>query len=823
MKIPEKPVNEIERQCALDDTGLIAKGVDERFDRITRLACSVFSVPIALVSIVDQNRQWFKSCQGLEVTETPRNISFCGHAILDTQPLIVSDTLKDFRFADNPLVTGSPNIRFYAGVPIVTKAGFAIGTLCIIDVQPRFLTPEEVSVLVDLAATVETLVHQDEAMRQATELMRSQLDSSRDVLQLLNTIAFNSLDTLDRKFTHALQLARQFLKMDCAYLSQIEENTYTLRWLDKGIDVTLDQGQQFDLKSTWCQLIFSDALDLISRELFINNTHEHPYHLQIKESFYPAKAVVSVAIEAEGRCFGTLSFISSTTRVTPFSKSEEAFIRLLSRWFSNTLDSSMKNERLTKLMAQLPGTVFQFRRFPDGSFTFPFSSPQIESLYGITPEQAAEDASPAFARIYKDDIDNINTSIEHSAATLENWQATFRVSDQQENYRWISGQARPERLLDGSVLWHGYLQDIHEYESARRMLKSSEARLRGLFDFSPIGIALNDFQTGVFLDGNEALLKPSGYSKEEFMALSYWDLTPEKYRPKEEQALASLQTTGRYSPFEKEYIRKDGSCYPVRLQGILTEEMDGRQVIWSLIEDISDRHKLDRMKDQFIATVSHELRTPLTSIKGALSLLIGGAVGALPEKAMPLLSKAERNAQRLNELINDLLDMEKLVAGKMRMNLSVQPLGGLLDEAIDLMQSYGEQHRVSISKPESWPELSICVDGPRFIQVLTNLLSNAVKYSPENGCVEVSVTPSDQSIKISIRDHGPGVPAEFQHQLFKRFSQADSSDTRRVPGTGLGLAITQEIIHQLGGEVHYREAQGGGSEFYILLQHEVNS
>lgn len=823
MKVPETPSDEAARQCALDDTGLIAKGADPRFDRFTRLASAVFSVPIALVSLVDRDRQWFKSRHGLDATETPRDISFCGHAILNETPLIVSDTLQDPRFADNPLVTDAPNIRFYAGAPIRTKSGYRIGTLCLIDSQPRDLTEAQISMLVDFAATVEALVHAEEAAQERVALIQLQSVSNQDALQLLNSIAFSAFDTLDDKIHHALQLARAHLHMDLAIVSQIVGDIYTVGWVDSGSELAIEKGQQFALQDTWCHLLFSDLAASDTPELFIDNTQRAGLHTLPCYQKNPLGAYASVILEVESLRFGSLNFSSKVPRSQPFDDSEIAFIHLLGRWIATLLSASLGNDRLTKLMAQLPGVTYQFRRFPDGKMTFPFSSPQIEALYDLTPQQAALDASPAFARIHPDDLDAISTSIEHSAKTLEDWNATCRVSDEQGMFRWVQGRARPEPLMDGSILWHGYLQDIHEQEQAQRGLKSSEARLRGLFEFSPIGIALNDYETGTFLDGNAALLAPTGYTKDEFMALSYWDLTPQEYQPLEAEALQSLQSSGRYGPFEKEYIRKDGSRYPIRLQGILTEEADGRRIIWSLIEDISERRKLDQMKDQFIATVSHELRTPLTSIKGSLGLLTGGVMGQLPEKAVTLLTTAERNAQRLNALINDLLDMEKLVAGKMTMNLKLHSLGALLDEALDSMQNYFDQHSVRVVKPKAWPDIQAEVDGVRFIQALTNLLSNAAKYSPENGAIELSMNAVGQQTEISVRDHGPGVPTEFRHQLFKRFSQADGSDSRRLPGTGLGLAITREIIQQLGGDVRYRDAQGGGSEFYIRLQHGVTS
>lgn len=155
MQAPTTPANEVERLHVLRALAILDTQAEERFDRLTRIATRMFNVPISLVTLVDSNRQWFKSCIGLQVQETPRDISFCGHAILGNDAFVINDASKDPRFSDNPLVTGVPHIRFYAGQPIRTTHGFKIGTLCLIDSQPREFTARDVEDLTDLACMVE--------------------------------------------------------------------------------------------------------------------------------------------------------------------------------------------------------------------------------------------------------------------------------------------------------------------------------------------------------------------------------------------------------------------------------------------------------------------------------------------------------------------------------------------------------------------------------------------------------------------------------------------------------------------------------------------
>lgn len=165
MKTPDLPQNEQERLSTLKSLTILDSAPDERFDRLTRIAVKLFDVPVALVSIVDKNRQWFKSCQGLDITETPRDLSFCGHAILGEGAFVVEDTHEDERFVDNPLLIGQKHIRFYAGYPIRYLDGSKLGTLCIKDVKPRDFTEEDRRLLRDLATIVE---HEIQAVELAT-------------------------------------------------------------------------------------------------------------------------------------------------------------------------------------------------------------------------------------------------------------------------------------------------------------------------------------------------------------------------------------------------------------------------------------------------------------------------------------------------------------------------------------------------------------------------------------------------------------------------------------------------------------------------------
>lgn len=366
-------------------------------------------------------------------------------------------------------------------------------------------------------------------------------------------------------------------------------------------------------------------------------------------------------------------------------------------------------------------------------------------------------------------------------------------------------------LLGIIIAWLAYY-----LAQSRRKFSQLANRLNGLFELSPLGIALTDMQ-GRYIEFNNAFEKICGYSKEELNKLGYWELTPREYETQEAKQLEALQSTGFYGPYEKEYIRKDKSRIPLRLNGLMLHGIDGKNYIWSIVEDISESKKIEKMKNEFVSTVSHELRTPLTSISGALGLVASGKLGDLQPQIHSMIDVAYRNSLRLSHLINDLLDMEKLIAGKMSFDIKRHALLPMLHSSIESVSSYAKQYQVEFilsgCTNQDWVE----TDSNRLQQVISNLLSNAAKFSPPGEEVLISVTRRVNMLRVSVIDKGPGITSEFRSRIFQKFSQADSSDTRQKGGTGLGLAISKEIIEHMHGVIGFESEAGKGACFYFEL------
>ena len=262
--------------------------------------------------------------------------------------------------------------------------------------------------------------------------------------------------------------------------------------------------------------------------------------------------------------------------------------------------------------------------------------------------------------------------------------------------------------------------------------------------------------------------------------------------------------------------RADGVAFPAELA--LSEWREHGRVHYTVVvRDLTERQRMARMKDEFLATVSHELRTPLTSVLGALGLLASGAAGALPKAAVPLAEVAKRNGERLSRLIDDILDLTKLEGNQMVLQLRPVHLAPLLREALSANQGYAQRAGVhlNLEVPEGSPQVRL--DADRFLQVMANLLSNAIKHSPAGDTVHVVLAWTEAVVRVRVRDRGPGIDPKFRARMFEKFSQADGSDRRAQGGTGLGLYITRMLVERMGGQVAVDSVAGEGATFFVEL------
>jgi PAS domain S-box-containing protein len=474
--------------------------------------------------------------------------------------------------------------------------------------------------------------------------------------------------------------------------------------------------------------------------------------------------------------------------------------------------------------------VFQYQQFSDGRSCFPFSSPGIQKIYGVTPEQVQHDASAVFALLHPDDYPTVVTSIEKSRDSLSLWAITYRTLWPDGSVYWLEGRSIPEILPDGSVMWNGYIQDVTTKIIQEKQSKDYQLLLEKLFELSPIGIALNDLNSGQFLKTNTALIEPTGYSETEFLGLSYWQLTPTIYQDDELQQLENLRAKGCYGPYEKEYIRKNGQRYPVMLRGVKVTDSAGRDLIWSIIEDMSERKNYElklrtalaeaeqatKAKSMFLANMSHEIRTPMNGLLGMLEVLEQSNLDPTQHNQIAI---AQRSGHSLLTIINDILDFSKIDAGKLLLDLIDFNLEIAIKDIMELHRLSAAQKSIQLIEDLTGiRDVYIHSDPVRIKQVINNLLSNAIKFTTK-GSVTLKVTTQQQfdSILLTcvVSDTGIGMNSEQKQGLFREFTQADASTTRRFGGTGLGLAISKQLALMLGGDILVESQINAGSQFYF--------
>jgi len=357
-----------------------------------------------------------------------------------------------------------------------------------------------------------------------------------------------------------------------------------------------------------------------------------------------------------------------------------------------------------------------------------------------------------------------------------------------------------------------------ERKRAEEALRESERKYRSVVDnVKEVIFQMDTAGEWIFL--NRAWTEITGFSVDESIGTKFLSYVyPDERQPTLD--LFQLLIEHQKEPCQHEFrcLTKDGGWRWIEVHARVALDAEGNVIGSSgTLNDITERKKVDRLKNEFVSTVSHELRTPLTSILGSLGLVTNGVAGEIPPSAQALLDIAYKNSERLVRLINDILDIEKIESGKMAFNLQPLELMPLVEQAIAANQAYGEQFRVKFAIENSLVGVKVNADSDHLMQVLTNLLSNAAKFSPPDDTVVISVARHNQAIRVAISDRGSGIPEEFRNRIFQKFAQADSSDTRQKGGTGLGLSICKAIMEKHGGQIGFTTETNAGTTFYFDL------
>jgi len=905
---PPLPDNESERLQALRALDILDTSNEERFDRLVRIAQHSLQVPVALISLVDAGRVWFKSHQGWDTGENPRDISFCSHAILEPDLFVVPDAAADSRFADNPQVLEAPHIRFYAGAPLTLNNGLCVGTLCVIDHLPRRLSAEQLAVLSDLAQCVVEELEGARAQQYLAELTLIQskyaaiIESSDDAImsKTLDGIITSCNPAAERLFGYSAQeaIGRPMAMLipperageEELILSRIGrgeriEHFETVRVRKDGcpVDVSVSISPIMDNRG---KIIGASKIvrDISTRKQAEDALAKRMYELteRIKElrclyqlaeqsrdpalplevflaravrllpaaCQHPETACARIVLEAQEyrsenyaagpwqmqapivlngfeQGFVEVAYLSSMPIADdcPFLHEERQLLDAFAGQIGQTIEMRRSEAIINRQLDELRKLSLVARATTNSVI--------ITDAGGVTEwvnEGFTRLTGYTLAEIQGKKPGDVLHGPDSDPATValmrERLGQGQGVKVEVINYHkngtplWLAIEVQPvtdeqHRLVNFIAIE----TDITERKRNEAELQESSQLVKSIVETVVDGIITIDSRGNV-LSFNTAAERLFGFSQAEIIGTNVKCLMPRPYAAEHDDYLARYLKTreARVIGIGREVVgqRKDGSSFPMELAVSEMQQAD-RTLFVGIVRDITERKQVERMKSEFVSTVSHELRTPLTSIRGALGLVIGKFSSGLPDKARQLLETASRNSERLTLLINDILDLEKIESGRLEFEFKALDLTAIAQQAIIANESYGQQHEVRLRLVDTPESAIVWADAHRLLQVFANLISNAVKYSPAGGTVDVSVHKRDGRFRVSVRDAGRGIPAEFRNRIFQRFAQADSSDTREKGGTGLGLSITKAIVERHGGDINFTSEEGVSTEFFFEL------
>jgi two-component system, OmpR family, sensor histidine kinase VicK len=765
---------------------------DPALDELTELSAVLCNADYAYIGWMDFNRLWFKSQFGFTAPEQPRSTTACQWLLEKGQPLLVHDAGQDPRFPPTGIpLMGAKSSRSYAGVPLVSSSQQVIGTLAVLAREPGRFSAEHITLLEVLGRQVVTRLELYARIRAQEQEQRARQRTER-----------------------ALAIERCFVAA-------------TLDSVPALVAVLDTAGRTVRLNHSCVQMTGLSLANAVGRP-FVDEVLEPEDRswaaAKLREA---ASGQVSGPHETAWRVVGGPSRrVSWTLRPLQGPSGEIQYLIVSGQ--------DVTDQRQVEMA--LHSSEARYREMVENSLGFVFTCSlegRLTSLNAFTAETLGYRVEALTGRFVSELLDAGGlAAFQDCLRTLETndeWQGALTLRRSDGVYRRIACRSRRMQLPGERpfVLIHGTdVTEQHEAEQALHVAtRQRELILESVGD-GIYGIDLEGRITFINVAGAHAL----GYNPEQLIGRdlhevihhSHADGTP--YSKSTNPILQALRRGESIRMRDEVFWRHDGSSFPVEYSANPLLEDGNISGMVVAFQDVSERRRLERMKDEFISTVSHELRTPLTSLRASLGLISSGTLDKRPEKQRQMLDMAIGNSDRLIRLVNDILDFEKVEKGKLALDRQPVEAIDLLRRAADVAYTSASQMRITLRVDAA--SAKILADEERILQVLNELVANAMKFSAPDTTIRLSAKPcsgdASQSppaaeVCFMVEDQGRGIAPEKLERIFDRFQQGDASDSRALGGTGLGLALCRSIVEQHGGRIWAESIPGKGSRFHFTI------
>jgi PAS domain S-box-containing protein len=762
--------SEKERLCALYAYNILDTPVEKSFDNLVKLASQIFNIPIALISLIDKDRQWVKSSIGTDVKELPREKSFCEYTIQGNTVFEIPDTLLDKRFMNYPVVGAEPYVRYYAGAPLIDDDGYALGTLCLFDLAPRKLSDSQKDILKSIAR--EVVVHlilrkKDEQIRSSVARYQELLDITgvspeiHCILDFRGKILFVN-EAVTRLLGYTVEEAMKLSLMDVCYPEDISR---VIKSIEEGLE-----SNSKELNIDFRVVGRDGVIRWISWSLVSKNRRWYTYGRDITSN----KKIESDLMR--------LSFVASKVNNAVVINDADNHVTWVNAAFEKITGFSLEDVRGKRLGDLIVG--------PNTDLEL------IDEVRRLTKQRQSFTIDML---AYRKDKKEIWLSVYNTVVLDDRGNVDMEV----------------EIIID--------ITDKKQAEEELQVLSMVASKTN-------TGVNIQDNE-GITTWVNQSLEKLTGYKKEELYGHHLGNILSPNFSDQELIASSRKKSKNNQSyTIEVRAEKKDGSTVwlsvsntPIinskgkveRQIDLISDITQRKQIEKEMIEAKEQALKLSEAKEMFLSVMSHEIRTPLNAVIGMTHLLLDNDPKISQIDDLNILKFSGEN---LLHIINDILDFTKIETGKMELEVFPFNLKALANDIVNSLQVNVRKkgnHLTLIFDPLI-PQL-LSGDKNRLYQILMNFLGNAIKFT-ENGQIEMRLTLSGETeeqaiIQFEIADNGIGIPKDKQNYIFEAFTQAKTDISRKYGGTGLGLAITKKLLQMFNSEIIVDSTEGEGTTF----------